>query len=76
MKEFLFDIFTDLTEEGVLWLESVEGLANAQRRMDQIAEEKPGAYFVYNIQTASILARTNTRKLLRSVPPPTNAGAA
>jgi hypothetical protein len=73
LKEPLFVIFSDLHEGQVAWLEPVEGLANAQRRMQQIAAEKPGAYFVYDAQTASTVAKTNTAKELRSAPSPTNA---
>ena len=74
LKEPLFVIFSDLTEGRVAWLEPVEGLANAQRRMNQIAAEKPGAYFVYDAQTALIVTKTNTVKELRSAPSPINAG--
>jgi hypothetical protein len=73
LKEPLFVIFSDLNEGRVVWLEPVEGLANAQRRMQQIAAEKPGAYFVYDAQTASTVAKTNTAKELRSTLSPTNA---
>jgi hypothetical protein len=72
----LFVIFSDLTEKGVVWLESFAGLANAQRRMEGIAAEKPGSYFVYDLATYSILARTNPAKQLRLAPPPTEAEAA
>jgi hypothetical protein len=76
MEESLFVVFGDLTEGGVKWLESVYGLANAQRRMKRIAAEKPGSYFVFDLQTASIVAKTNTVKQLKWVSPPPQAGAA
>jgi hypothetical protein len=74
LKEPLFVIFSELTDGRVAWLEPVEGLANAQRRMNQIAAEKPRVYFVYDAQTASIVTSMNTAKELRSAPSPTNAG--
>lgn len=76
MKEPLLVIFRDCPEKGVAWAESGYGLANAQRRMDQIAAEKPGVYFLFDLETASIVARTNTVKEARSVPPPTDAALA
>ena len=48
MRGIRLVIFSDLTEQGVRWVEPVEGLARAQQRMEQIAAEKPGAYFVFD----------------------------
>jgi len=76
MEGSLFVVFSDLAEGGVKWLQSVYGLANAQRRMNQIAAENPGSYFVFDLQTVSIVAKTDTVKQLKLVPLPPQAGAA
>lgn len=52
-----YDIFAGqfgFTE--VLWIESVEGLGNAQERMKDIARHKPGPYFVFCTRTHQMLA--------------------
>jgi hypothetical protein len=34
-------------EKDALWLEAVQGFAPARERMEQIALEKPGKYFLF-----------------------------
>jgi hypothetical protein len=43
MKEPLFDVFSGTSEKDAAWRESVERLSNAQRRMEQLAVNVPGA---------------------------------
>jgi hypothetical protein len=40
-----FEIFLGPPGEDAIWLESVEGLANAKERMYQLAAEKAGQLF-------------------------------
>jgi hypothetical protein len=40
-----FDIFSG-TAKKAMWIEAVEGLSNARERMEQIAADKPGQYFI------------------------------
>jgi len=57
-----YDIFAGrfgFTE--VLWLESVEGLGNANERMNAIAVQKPGSYFVFCTRTHQKMAAIDTR---------------
>ena len=56
-----YDIFAGqfgFTE--VLWIESVEGLGNAQERMEKIAWDRPGPYFVFCTRTHQMLAAVDT----------------
>jgi len=67
MGERKFDIFKGYIGKDVVWLQSVSGLDNARQRMEQIASESPGVYFLFSRLTHSICARIDTRKpLLRS----------
>jgi hypothetical protein len=57
MKEPTFDIFSGASDKDALWVEAVEGLSKARERMEQIAAEKPGPYFLFSGASHSILAR-------------------
>jgi len=59
MKEPELDIFSGKTERDAIWLESVKGLEVAIARMEQIAAEKPGQYFVFSTASNTVLAKTN-----------------
>ena len=56
-----FDIFLGSGENNALWLESVEGLGAAVKRMHEIAAKRPGMYFVLNLRDRVIVAKTDTR---------------
>ena len=56
-----FDIFHGYpigTETS--WIESVEGLAFARTRMEQIATEKPGPYFLFSADNSRVVATVDT----------------
>jgi len=55
-----FEIFLGPPGQDATWLESVEGLANAKERMQQLAAEKPGSYFIFFTATRSIVAQAIT----------------
>jgi hypothetical protein len=76
MKEPLFDLFSGTSEKDAVWRESVEGLSNARRRMEQLAANVPGAYFLYNPLSHTILVKTHTSKQLQSARREKKAGAA
>ena len=58
-----FDIFRSFLESSdVLWVEAVEGLGAAKRRMDEIAREQPGRYFVFYTHERTLLASTSTQR--------------
>jgi DNA-binding response OmpR family regulator len=55
-----FDIFSGVPDRDAVWICSVRGLANAKERMDAIAAEQPGRYFIFYALDRSILAETET----------------
>lgn len=61
MKDPVFDIFSGTTDNDAVWLEAVAGLSSARDRMEEIAAQSPGQYFVFGQQDHSILARIDTR---------------
>lgn len=76
MKEPVFDVFSGTSEKDAVWREAVEGLSNARKRMEQLAVNVPGAYFLYSPQSHSILVKTNTAKQLQAARQEKKAGAA
>lgn len=54
-REPNFDIFRGLPDKNAVWVEAVEGLSAARDRMEQIARDKPGNYFVFSRMDHSIL---------------------
>jgi len=58
--EPLFEIFSGLPEENAMWLEAVAGLADARSRMEHIAAETPGAYFIFSALGHAIVAKIDT----------------
>ncbi|HEY6467556.1 MAG TPA: hypothetical protein VIY69_16260 [Candidatus Acidoferrales bacterium] len=55
-----FDIFSGASDRDATWVCSVRGLANAKERMDEIAVERPGRYFIFNAVERTVLAQTET----------------
>jgi hypothetical protein len=77
VEEPTFDIFRGDPAQNPIWLEPVMGLSNARQQMEQIAAEKPGQYFLFSVQSHSVLAKIDTgKKLLQSKRELTMAGAA
>ena len=59
MAEPILDIFSGQWDSAI-WLDAVEGLSNARLRMEEIAAQDPGQYFVFSTLSHSILARVDT----------------
>lgn len=55
-----FDIFEGAPDRDAMWVCVVQGLANAKERMEQIAAQKPGRYFIFYGAERRILAQTET----------------
>lgn len=55
-----FDVFFGAPDRDAVWVCTVQGLANAKERMDQLATKEPGRYFVFYAPDRSILAQTET----------------
>ena len=54
-----FDIFSG-TPKRAMWIEAVEGLSNARERMQQIAGEQPGQYFLFCPSTHTSVCEIET----------------
>jgi hypothetical protein len=54
------NIYRGRPDEPSVWTETVSGVSAASERMEQIAADEPGAYFIFNGQDQRILAQTDT----------------
>lgn len=69
-----FEIFRGhYRDKSAVWLEAVESLAAARARMEKIAAEAPGHYFVFSVHDRLVLAVVDTRMANRRAK---NSGAA
>ena len=59
MKAPRFDIFSG-TDNDAQWIEVVEGLDSAFRRMEFYAAKSPGKYFVFNCSEHTIAETIDT----------------
>jgi hypothetical protein len=55
-----FDIFSGTIGEDAMWIESVEGLEAARKRLNQLASQSPGKYFLYGVEAHAVLASVDT----------------
>jgi hypothetical protein len=56
-----FDIFKGhYPDKQAIWLETIRGLPNARQRMEQIAAETPGNYFVFSAHDNLVMAISDT----------------
>lgn len=51
----IFDIFSRLPDGSPLWIESVEGLEEATKRLKKLARHYPGRYFIYSEQAGGVV---------------------
>jgi hypothetical protein len=61
-----FDIFSGTIDKNARWLEAVEGLENAKRRMHELAAKSPGRYFVFCDFAHAVIALTDTSSEMAS----------
>jgi hypothetical protein len=64
MREPTFDIFSGTPDRDAVWLECVDGLSEARQRLDYIGTVRPGAYFLYDHASRSVIAKSGTTKQL------------
>jgi hypothetical protein len=60
MNEFTFDIFSGGPNKDPIWIETVEGLSNARDRLERIAGQKPGQYFLFSFHSQTVVTRVET----------------
>ena len=68
MKVPRFDIFAG-TDENAQWIEVVEGLDTAAKRMEFYAAKCPGKYFLFNCVEHRIANSIDTSPLLAPTTP-------
>lgn len=50
--DYTYDIFSIVSPSHPLWVEAVVGLEQARRRLNSLAETKPGAYSIFDPRLA------------------------
>jgi hypothetical protein len=66
-SEPTFYIFAGEANRDAICLESVAGLAKARERMETLAEQVPGKYFIFSSYSYKVLVKIDTiRNLVRS----------
>jgi hypothetical protein len=53
--EEIFDIFRRLPDGDPLWVQAVDGFAQAESALRHLASTSSGDYFIFDSRTASIL---------------------
>lgn len=56
-----FDIFSGVDQDA-LWIEAVEGLEEARKRMREIAAGSPGDYFIFDTGAGQIVDRIQSSR--------------
>jgi len=54
-----YDIFEKFPDGTIIWLEYVEGLDNAQSRLQMLGGRSPNEHFAMHAPTNEIVARVN-----------------
>jgi hypothetical protein len=57
----MFEIFREHSKEDILWLEGMPSLADAMKRMEKIAAQTPGAYFIYCTSLSEVVGCVDNR---------------
>ena len=68
MRATPFDIFRKDLLGTPVWMEAVEDLETARRRVTELAGRSPGEYFVFSQETEEIVLNTPTRMYELAVP--------
>jgi hypothetical protein len=55
-----FDIFSGVPARDAVWIETVDNINAAQRRMTVLAEKTPGPYFIYSSEARQVVALVDT----------------
>jgi hypothetical protein len=60
MRVRAFDIVSGSVDRGIFWIDSIEGLDAAKQRVDMIAADRPGKYFVFDVHENLVLYSVDT----------------
>ena len=61
-----FDIFSGSVDNNAFWLERVEGLEKAKRRMEEIATKQPERYFLFCDFSHTVVAQIDASSEIAS----------
>ena len=61
-REPRLDIFSGTIDESPIWMEAVRGMVRARQRMNEMAVETPGKYFIFSTFSHTVLAITDTTR--------------
>ena len=61
-----FDIFSGSVDKNAFWLERVEGLEKAKRRMEEIATKQPERYFLFCDFSHTVVAQIDASSEIAS----------
>jgi len=65
-----FDIFSEDSETGVRWIESVRDLATVHARLEKLAADNPGRYFAFSVTSHKVVATVDsTARMFKYVRP-------
>ena len=70
MRATPFDIFRKDLLGTPVWMEAVEDIETAKRRVTELAGRSPGEYFVVSQETEEIVINTAPREYELAVPSP------
>jgi hypothetical protein len=70
MRATPFDIFRKDLLGTPVWMEAVEDIETAKRRVTELADRSPGEYFVVSRETEEIVIDTAPREYELAVPSP------
>lgn len=69
MEDSAFDIFSGIPYGDCKWMQSVNGLGAAHKRLQEIAAETPGKYFMFNAWNSCVLTQVDTGKVIAQADP-------
>jgi hypothetical protein len=55
VMKLTYDIFRKLPDNGPIWVEAVQDLEHARKRLASLIEIRPGDYVVYDAHSAKII---------------------
>ena len=65
MKPVFYDIFRKDLLGTPVWMESVQYVETAKRRLAELAQRSPGEYFIFSHEAQEIVCETPVRGFLK-----------
>ena len=55
-----FDLFSGTPEWDATWIDAIDGLTKARDRMERLAADKPGRYFIFSTPRSTVVMEIDT----------------